>query len=35
MSLLRALIALNTPFDNVFINPLVFVLPRVLFGLVA
>ena len=35
MSLLRALIAINTPFDNVFINPLVFVLPRVLFGLVA
>ena len=35
MSLLRALIAPNTPFDLVFINPIISVLPRVLFGLVA
>lgn len=35
MSLLRALIAPNTPFDLVFINPFVSVLPRILFGLTA
>ena len=35
MSLLRALLAPNTPFDTVFINPIVSVLPRILFGLVA
>jgi uncharacterized membrane protein len=35
MSLLRALIAPNSPFDLVFINPLVSILPRLLFGLVA
>jgi uncharacterized membrane protein len=35
MSLLRALIAPTSPFDAAFINPIVSVLPRVLFGLIA
>jgi uncharacterized membrane protein len=35
MSLLRALIAPTSPFDAAFINPVVSVLPRVLFGLIA
>ncbi len=32
ISLLRALLAPNTPFDLLFINPLISVLPRLLFG---
>jgi uncharacterized membrane protein len=35
MSLLRALFAPTSPFDAAFINPIVSVLPRVLFGLIA
>jgi succinyl-diaminopimelate desuccinylase len=35
MSLLRALIAPNTPFDTIFINPIISVLPRILFGALA
>jgi uncharacterized membrane protein len=35
MSLLRALIAPTSPFDAAFINPIVSVLPRALFGLFA
>lgn len=35
ISLLRALLAPNGPFDLLFINPLISILPRVLFGIVA
>lgn len=35
ISLLRALLAPNGPFDLLFINPLISVLPRLLFGIAA
>lgn len=35
ISLFRALLAPNSPFDLLFINPLISILPRILFGLVA